>query len=107
MAPAELKPFNLDACQPFYKSVDEATLANVSLRLDADRTHTSVQTERLTAILDRASQAAAMLGRIPDRHQSVHCVLRGTFALFEFIPAVLQLAGLPIDALTVATLGFS
>src|SRR5262245_6873396 len=97
--------FSLDGIQPFYApTIDETKLANVKLRLDGDRTITTDQAEQLTAVLHRSRRALATLTRLPKPSQAIHCVLKGAYALFDFIPAVLQLAGCPIDHLRVATL---
>lgn len=54
-----------------------------------------------------AKTAAEALGKLPDDHESRHMVISGRFALFDYVPAVLALAGCTIDRVTIATLGFS
>jgi len=51
--------------------------------------------------------AEALGGRLPDSDEGIHMVISGRFALWDYVPAVLDIAGCRIDALTVATLGFS
>ena len=41
------------------------------------------------------------------RGESRHCILKGDFALYDFIPATLALAEAPIDEMLVATLSMS
>src|ERR1019366_2300180 len=76
--------------------------------LPADIRH--VRRERKAAFLDAraAKTAAEALGnQLPGPNHGYHLVLSGRFALFDFVPAVLSIAGCRIDALTMATLGFS
>ena len=102
-----MKQFDTNALKPFYAGVDEAKLANVNLRLDHGRTTTTTQHRRRMATLDKVTAAAAQIGNLPGPGEALHCVLNGTFALFDFIPAAIQLAGAPIEELMIATLGFS
>ena len=103
----DAKDFPMDAIRPFYAGVDETKLANVKLRLSEGRCLTTKERKRETVMLNRSRAASKQLGRLPDRGESIHCILNGSFALFDFIPAALELSGEPIDFLTVATLGFS
>lgn len=102
-----LQSFDLSAIKPFYPAVDETALPNAMLRLPAGRTLTTRQHKRSMLNLSRARKAAQQLERLPDEGETLHTVLDGTFALFDFIPAVIDLSGVPIDSLTIATLGFS
>lgn len=58
---------------------------------------------------ETASTAAATLGAIPGPLQAIHLVINGRYALWDFVGAVLQLAGegVTIRRLHIATLGFS
>ena len=91
----------------FEPTIDESKLANVKLRLADGRCLTTRQHRRRMATLNRASKAAEQIGKLPSHGESLHCILNGSFALFDFIPAALQLAGDPIDELVACTLGFS
>lgn len=55
----------------------------------------------------QAKDAAESLGRIPDEGESLHMVISGRFALWDFVPAMLTLSGTTITAMHIATLGFS
>jgi hypothetical protein len=56
-----------------------------------------------------AATAAETLGAIPGEGQAIHLVINGRFALWDFVGAILILAGEPIhiEQLHLATLGFS
>ena len=76
--------------------------------LGGDSRHT--RREHKAAMIDaRAAKTAAeaMEGRLPDVDEAIHIVISGRFALFDFVPAALAIAGCRVDALTIATLGFS
>lgn len=52
--------------------------------------------------------AAQMITRLPEPEESIHCVIRGTFHAWDFVPAVLKLAQpARIKRLDIATLSFS
>lgn len=87
-------------------AVAEATM-DVRRGLAADRKH--VTTGHRRSCLDlRAADAAKLIERLPQPDESFHCIVGGTFALFNLTPAVLELAAPErIDALHIATLGFS
>jgi hypothetical protein len=55
----------------------------------------------------QARTAAAAMGRIPGPAEAFHLAISGRFALWDFCPAALSLAGCKLDMLHVATLGFS
>jgi hypothetical protein len=66
--------------------------------------------EHKAALIDaRAMKTAseALGNRLPDPDEGIHMVISGRFALFDHVPAVLSIAGCKIEALTIATLGFS
>lgn len=58
---------------------------------------------------ETAATAAATLGSIPHQSQAIHLIINGRFALWDFVAAVLKLAGefVTIRQLYLATLGFS
>lgn len=106
----EPKPFNLDAIKPLagFAAIDESKLANVQLRLDEGRRYVSQPVKRSFALLDRSYQTIKQLQRLPEPGESIHCVLTGAYAMFDFIPALIELAGRQrIDQLIIATLSFS
>lgn len=55
----------------------------------------------------QAQSAADAIGQLPGETESVHLVISGRFALWDMVPAALQLAGARIEDLDIATLGFS
>lgn len=91
----------------FEPTIDESKLANVKLRLADGRCITTREAKKLTARLTRTRNAVSQIKALPKRDESLHCILNGTFALWDFVPAVLELTGEPIRDLIVATLGFS
>src|ERR1700722_20066115 len=61
----------------------------------------------LVAALQRKN-AVAEIEALPAQEESLHIICRGNFPLWQLVPAVLTLAApAVIDALHVATLGFS
>ncbi len=98
----EPQTFNLDAVQPFY---EDAPRPSAGISLDSARSFTAKQGKRSVAMLNRRKAAKAALERLPEPGESIHCILRGDFALFDFVPAILELADRPIDSLVIATLG--
>ncbi len=107
MATNELKPFDMSTIQPFYPAADESTLANVSLRLPENRRMLRRQRQRSTRVLNKHRAAVQTIEKLPAPDESLHCVLNGSFALADFIGAVLELSGRPLDHLAIVTLGFS
>lgn len=53
------------------------------------------------------ANAARELGKLPDRDEIIHCVMRGNFHGWDLVPAILRLAAQPIETLYLATLGFN
>ena len=86
------REFDMEGIKPFF-SGDEKTLANVSLRLDEGRSTSTWQDKHTFAELTKCAKAAAQLGHLPQPGEAHHCVLKGDFALFNFIDAALQLGG--------------
>lgn len=105
--PDELKTFEMCDIAPFFSGVEESKLANVDLRLERGQCTITKQQKRRTADLVRRAKAAEQIGRLPGRDESLHCVLNGEFALWDFVPAAIELSGQKISELTIATLGFS
>lgn len=66
--------------------------------------------ERKARIVDatRCQTASEAIGAIPGANESVHIIISGKFALWDFVPAIMMMAR-PVraEALTIATLGFS
>jgi hypothetical protein len=102
-----IKPLDMTKIRPFYPASDESKLPNVDLRLPEGRTLTTRQHKRSMVLLSKARKAAQQLERLPDQGETIHAVLNGEYALWDFVPAVLELSGQPIDNLTICTLGFS
>ncbi len=103
-----LKPLNLDRIRPLrgFSVIDESKLANVEVRLDREPVHVGTY-RRSFETLERSRKCSRQLGRLPEPGEAIHCVLNGSYALFEFIPAIIDLGKTPIDRLDIATLGFS
>jgi len=55
----------------------------------------------------RNNDATAAIGRLPRPGEALHLAVDGRFALWNCVPAVLDLSRSAIDSLHVATLGFS
>lgn len=55
----------------------------------------------------QARTATEAIGEIPGEGQSLHIIASGRFALWDCVPAILELSGANIDRLSIATLGFS
>jgi hypothetical protein len=55
----------------------------------------------------RTKTASEAIGRLPTPDEAVHLAISGRFALWNVVPAVLELAECRIETLTIATLGFS
>jgi hypothetical protein len=71
-----------------------------SLRTKIDRHR--FQTARNT------KRAAAQIGRLPEPGEALHLLLQANaFALFDALPAVLEIVGRPADEVLLATLGIN
>ncbi len=55
----------------------------------------------------QAKTAAEAIGKLPGPTGAVHLVISGRFALWDMVPAIIDMTGATIDALHIATLGFS
>ena len=56
----------------------------------------------------QSKNAVKEIASLPDLEESLHIICRGNFPLWSIVPAVLKLSGgATLDALHVATLGFS
>lgn len=77
--------------------------------LDGDRRHETNDTARTFRDARQVKTAVEAIERLPGPAEAFHLAISGRFALFDVIPAALELAGAGsrIDRLTVATLGFS
>lgn len=103
----DLQTFDCAGLKSFYPATDEALLPNVNLRLSGNRRHVTKDARRLMVRLQKTRNCVATIQQLPAADESIHCVLNGEFALFDFLPAVLELSGQPCDELWIATLGFS
>ena len=94
---------------------DEITVATIEAELDTLPHLTGDLWFDDSTTVDRifrseaAETAAATLAEIPRQHQALHLVINGRFALWDFVAAILKLAGdhVTIKHLHLATLGFS
>jgi len=76
--------------------------------LDSDQRYELADTDRSFRDARQAKTAIEAIQRLPGPTQAIHLAISGRFALFDLIPAALELsAPATIEELTVATLGFS
>lgn len=105
--------FAVDAVPRFDESAIDARLIEAELaampHLDTDlRFEEPITIERIFRAQPMAT-AAETLAAIPRADQAWHLLINGRFALWDFVPAALKLAGehVTIKQLHLATLGFS
>jgi hypothetical protein len=105
----ELKPLCADGLKPLVPEHAAAEKAmDAMAALAADEKLIRRRQRRSFRDLRRAEAAAELLERLPRPDEAFHCIVRGTFALFDLVPAVLAIAApAKIAALHIATLGFS
>lgn len=70
------------------------------------RTRITGKRRTMKAMLNVANAAHA-IDRLPDHDEAVHIVMAGNFNAWDVVPAAIKLAGVGIDSLAVATLGFN
>lgn len=104
----DLKPLDLDA--PDFYEQEEAQPQkpgrDVGITLEEDR---QMRRHGRRSYLNQVgvANAAKQLARLPDDGESIHGIMRGNFAGFDFVDAIHQLAGARIRELNIATLGFN
>jgi hypothetical protein len=105
----EPRAFDMAAITPFYAAqvADESTLPNAALGLPQNITFTRRTTKRTMAELVRTRHASQTIGRLPAPGETLHAVLKGGFSLFDFLPAILDLADDAIDRLHIVTLSMA
>lgn len=87
---------------------EKRKIAGEATGLDgATQIHREPKKRRLVYDLASAGRAVQALGKLPDEDESFHCIMGGDYHGFDLVIAVRELAGAPIDALHVATLGFN
>jgi len=84
----------------------EAELARLP-HLKNDLKHVAARMRRSAIDARRTSDATAAIGRLPAKNEAIHLAIAGRFALWNVVPAVLELSRNTIDRLHIATLGFS
>jgi hypothetical protein len=101
-----LKTLDPNQFKPIFAG-DPEHLPNVKVRLDQGRAISTRQARRTMRALDQPRKAAEQIGHLPDRDESRHLVLHGSYPLAAFIPAFVKLAGEPIQEFYGTTLSFS
>jgi hypothetical protein len=104
-----------DICQGLTFPLDEPAFdaandpeVNTGIRLPIDLTHMRHAAGRKMADFRKGNpDAMKILHDLPGPGESLHGVLSGRFALFDLIPALINVTDQPIDDLTLATLSFS
>lgn len=93
--------------------LDLLDLPNADDLLDAEaitgtkHRHRTRGTRRTCKQLLHVANAAHAIDRLPDPDEAVHIVMAGNFNAWDIVPACIKLAGVGIDSLAVATLGFN
>ncbi|MFT3786654.1 MAG: terminase large subunit [Tepidisphaeraceae bacterium] len=80
---------------------------DTGVRIDKCKSTTTTPARRLFVDWRAHRDAVGLLKRIPRPGTTLHCLLSGSFALFDFVPALIERCGSHIADLTIATLGFS
>src|SRR5947209_12548495 len=75
--------------------------------LATDQRHVTQRTRRDFRDARKIKDAADAIRQLPKSDEAIHLAVSGRFALWHVVPAALKLSGQSIDALTIATLGFS
>lgn len=83
----------------------EAELAELP-HLTGDRSYQEPLTIERIYRSEGARNAIESLSEIPNPTTAIHTIISGRFALWDYVPAVIQLGG-TIESLYLATLGFS
>lgn len=68
---------------------------------------TTKATRRRVYNLRHIPNAVEFLRPLPAEGETVHAIMGGDFAAWDLVPAVMQIVGMPVVALHVATLGFN
>ena len=74
--------------------------------LAGDRRLTVGPTRRRVIDARKCQTAREAIGTLPEFDEATHLVIGGRFALWNFVPAIIEMAG-PVNELWIATLGFS
>src|SRR5438105_4960832 len=82
----DIPEFKMDGIKPFFDGGAAVSLANVALHLDSGLTFSTSQHTRTFCELTKPTKAACQLHHLPGPGESRHCILKGDFALFDFIP---------------------
>lgn len=95
MLPCTLNPLSQPAAEQEQRELHGRT----AFRRSAHRRKT------LSALQSR--NAVKELAALPGPEEDLHVICRGNFPLWQIVPAIMKLGGQTIDALHIATLGFS
>jgi hypothetical protein len=86
----------------------EAELMEMVHLLDDPRFEDDAGIDHICRDARKVQDAREQIGRIPDAFECFHLLCRGTYALWDMVPAILELAAPnKITTLYIATLGFS
>ena len=55
----------------------------------------------------RVANAARQLDQLPEDAETIHCIMRGNFDAWHWLPAIIGLADTTVETLNIATLGFN
>ena len=62
---------------------------------------------KATLRLLHVANAAKHIGTLPEPGESIHAVMKGNFDCWSLVGAIIRLANVKVDRLTIATLGFN
>lgn len=102
--------FDLTSLELFGGKLDEIEIESQFAALphiDQDQRYEDPPTIERIFRTEQHQTAKQTLDPLPNERQAIHLVIGGRFALWDFVPAILALAGCPIEQLHLATLGFS
>ena len=105
----ELEALDVDELATLYDQADTAKTRSAAAELPLEvATRLEARAGRRRYLeATRIGNAARALEALPDAGVSLHCVMRGNFNAWDLVPAVLELAGVELEALHVATLSFN
>lgn len=94
---------------PTLADIHAEAAADVRVELSDNRklTRSIWSQKRRTMNLLHVANAANHLERLPAADEAFHCIVKGNYPQWALVPAILRLAGEPIERLYLVTLGFS
>lgn len=76
------------------------------INLGPNPSHRQRVSRRIFYDFSQVANAVNLIKELPGPDETIHCVMDGTFNGIALVPAVIELAGQPVD-LTITTLGFN